>query len=152
MSNALPHSVLGSLVEGLDHVGLAVGDLDSAIAFHTEVLGLELLHREENSDQRVVEVMLGRSGGDGRRRTEVQLLAPLTAESAVARFLQRNGPGLQHLAYRVHDLDDACAALQRHAVPLLYPLPRRGTRASRINFIHPRDAGGVLVEIVEPAG
>jgi len=81
----------------------------------------------------------------------VQVLAPLTAESTIARFLDRSGPGLQQVAYRVQDLDAASAALRERGMRLLYEAPRRGTAGSRINFVHPKDAGGVLVELVEPA-
>ena len=82
----------------------------------------------------------------------MQLLAPLDEDSAIARFLERSGPGLQQLAYRVADLDVACAALRTRGVRLLYTRPETGTRGSRINFVHPKDAGGVLVELVEVPG
>ena len=81
----------------------------------------------------------------------VQLLAPLRADSPIGKFLDRNGPGIQQVAYRVADIDAACAALRAKGLRLLYDAPRRGTADSRINFVHPRDAGGVLVELVEPA-
>jgi methylmalonyl-CoA/ethylmalonyl-CoA epimerase len=133
----------------VDHVGLAVADLDAAIAFHTDVLGLVLLHREENADADVAEAMLGTTAeGTG---TQIQLLAPVSPESPIARFLERSGPGLQQLAYRVADVEDAAAALRSRGLRLLYDAARPGTRGSRINFVHPHDAGGVLVELVEPA-
>jgi methylmalonyl-CoA/ethylmalonyl-CoA epimerase len=133
----------------VDHVGLAVPDLDAAIAFHTEVLGLALLHREENPDADVAEAMLGTtSDGSG---TQVQLLAPLSPESPIARFLERSGPGLQQLAYRVDDVERAARVLRSRGLRLLYDAARTGTRGSRINFVHPHDTGGVLVELVEPA-
>ena len=81
----------------------------------------------------------------------IQLLAPLRPDSPIGKFIDRNGPGIQQLAYRVTDIDAACAALREKGVRLLYAEPRRGTADSRINFVHPRDAGGVLVELVEPA-
>jgi methylmalonyl-CoA/ethylmalonyl-CoA epimerase len=81
----------------------------------------------------------------------VQLLAPLNDESAIAKFIGRNGPGIQQMAYRVTDIDAACAHLRDRGVRLLYEAPRRGTADSRINFVHPKDAGGVLIELVEPA-
>ena len=133
----------------VDHVGLAVPDLDAAIAFHTEVLGLVLLHREENADADVAEAMLG-PAADGAG-TQVQLLAPISPESPIARFLERSRSGLQHLAYRVADVDEAARVLRSRGLRLLYDAARTGTRGSRINFVHPRDAGGVLVELVEPA-
>ncbi len=136
---------------GVDHVGLAVADLDAAIRFHTEVLGLVLVHREVNERQGVAEAMLAATGS-GAGAAQVQLLAPLREDSAIARFLDRSGPGLQQLAYRVADLDAACAELRARGVRLLYALPEAGTRGSRINFVHPKDAGGVLVELVEVPG
>lgn len=130
----------------VDHVGIAVPDLDAAIAFHTTILGGELRHREENAEQGVVEAMIGWDGG-----AQVQLLAPLTPESAIARFLDRSGPGLQQLAYRVADIQVVSDDLRARGLRLLYDAPHRGTANSRINFVHPKDAGGVLVELVEPA-
>ena len=131
---------------GIDHVGIAVPDLDAAIAFHTGVLGGRLAHREENHDQGVVEAMIAYDGG-----AQVQLLAPLTPESAIGKFIDRSGPGLQQLAYRVPDAAEATAAVRAAGLRVLYDEPRRGTAGSKINFIHPKDTGGVLVELVEPA-
>ena len=81
----------------------------------------------------------------------MQLLAPLTPESTIATFLDRSGPGVQQVAYRVEDVDAVSATLRERGMRLLYDEPRRGTAGSRINFIHPKDAGGVLVELVQPA-
>ena len=148
---------------GIDHVGLAVPDLDAAIAFHTEVLGGRLAHRETNVEQGVEEAMiafdqvggddgkLSEGAGTGRHGTQIQLLAPLSPESTIAKFLDRNGPGLQQLAYRVTDVDAAQAAAVTAGLRVLYPTARRGTAGSRVNFIHPKDTGGVLIELVEPA-
>ena len=138
-------------VLAIDHVGIAVPDLDVAIRLHTEVFGLVLVHREVNEQQGVAEAMLA-PPGDDTDGTQVQLLAPLTEGSALARFLERSGPGLQQLAYRVADLDAACAELRSRGVRLLYDRSEAGTRGSRINFVHPKDAGGVLVELVETSG
>jgi methylmalonyl-CoA/ethylmalonyl-CoA epimerase len=87
--------------------------------------------------------------GDGT--TRIQLLAPLNPDSTIAKFIDRNGPGIQQLAYTVDDLDATSAELRAKGMRLLYDEPRRGTAGSRINFVHPKDAGGVLVELVEPA-
>jgi methylmalonyl-CoA/ethylmalonyl-CoA epimerase len=132
---------------GIDHVGIAVPDLDEAIAWYGETFGLASVHEEVNEDQGVREAMLavGDSGSC------VQVLAPLTPASTIARFLDRNGPGLQQVAYRVADVDAVSATLRERGIRLLYDEPRRGTAGSRINFVHPKDAGGVLVELVEPA-
>jgi len=131
----------------IDHVGIAVPDLDAAKTFYAETFGLRVVHEETNEEQGVREAML--AIGDGPR---LQLLAPARPDSAIAKFLDRSGPGLQQLAYTVADVEAASAALRARGLRLLYDTPRRGTAGSRINFVHPKDAGGVLVELVEPAG
>jgi methylmalonyl-CoA/ethylmalonyl-CoA epimerase len=133
----------------LDHVGIAVVDLEAAIDFHTRVLGLVVQHREQNPSQGVVEVMLTDAAASGPS-TQLQLLSPLDDSSAVHRFLLNRGPGLHHLAYRVTDVRTASQVLQRQGLRLLYDAPRAGTRGSLINFVHPKDTGGVLIELVEP--
>lgn len=142
---------VGDLLLAIDHVGIAVPDLDAAIAFHRDVLGLVPVHEETNAEQGVREAMLAAPGaiaGDGS--AQVQLLAPTGPESTIARFLDRSGPGLQQLAYRVTDVEQVSAVLRERGLRLLYDAPRRGTGGSRINFVHPKDAGGVLIELVEP--
>jgi methylmalonyl-CoA/ethylmalonyl-CoA epimerase len=140
-------ALAAGLVTAIDHVGVAVSDYQGAVDFYQRVFGMRLVHEEVNDEQGVREAMLavGDSGSC------VQVLAPLTPDSTIARFLDRSGPGLQQVAYRVEDLDAVSATLRARAVRLLYDAPRRGTAGSRINFVHPRDAGGVLVELVEPA-
>ena len=135
------------LFTAIDHVGVAVPDLDEAIAFYTSTYGMRMLHEETTEEQGVREAMMavGDSGSC------IQLLAPLTPASTIAKFLDRSGPGIQQLAYRVTDLDAVSATLRERGLRLLYDAPRRGTSNSRVNFIHPRDAGGILVELVEPA-
>jgi methylmalonyl-CoA/ethylmalonyl-CoA epimerase len=133
----------------IDHVGVAVTDLDAAIAFYEQTFGMWCVHTETNDEQGVREAMM--SVGPTPAGGCVQLLAPLSPESPIARFLDRSGPGVQQVAYTVADVDATCAALRERGVRLLYDAPRRGTAGSRINFVHPRDAGGVLVELVEPA-
>ncbi len=135
------------LVLRIDHVGLAVRDLDAAVAFHERAFGMRLVHEETNAEQGVREAMLAVGSGD----TRIQLLAPLTPESTIATFIGRSGPGLQQLAFRVDDVEAAAATLRERGLRLLYDTPRRGTSGSRVNFVHPKDAGGVLVELVEPA-
>lgn len=134
----------------IDHVGLAVPDLDEAIEFHTSVFGWRLLHRETNEEQGVEEAMIG-TGEQLAQNAQIQLLAPLREDSAIGKFLTRNGPGMQQLAYRVTDLDQVSQILRDRGLRLLYDEPRRGTADSRINFVHPKDARGVLLELVEPA-
>jgi len=135
------------LFTAVDHVGVAVPDYDAAIAFYRDVFGLHVVHEEVNEEQGVREAMLA-VGDSG---SSLQLLAPLSPESTIAKFLDRSGPGMQQPAYRVTDVDLVCAVLRERGVRLLYDAPRRGTAGSRINFVHPKDAGGVLVELVEPA-
>jgi methylmalonyl-CoA/ethylmalonyl-CoA epimerase len=131
----------------IDHVGVAVPDLDEAIAFYADAFGMRVQHQETNEDQGVREAMVA-VGDSG---TCVQLLAPIDETSTIARFLDRSGPGLQQLAYRVTDIEQVSAVLRRRGLRLLYDEPRPGTAGSRVNFVHPKDAGGVLVELVEPA-
>jgi methylmalonyl-CoA/ethylmalonyl-CoA epimerase len=138
---------MDSLFTKIDHVGIAVPDLDDAIAFYRENFGIVSVHEEVNDEQGVREAML--SVGDGS--TRIQLLAPLSSESTIAKFIDRNGPGVQQVAYTVDDIDAVSATLRERGLRLLYDEPRRGTSDSRVNFVHPKDAGGVLVELVQPA-
>jgi methylmalonyl-CoA/ethylmalonyl-CoA epimerase len=132
----------------IDHVGIAVTDLDAAIEFYGRVFGMACVHVEENAEQGVREAML--SVGPTPAGGCIQLLAPLTPSSTIAKFLERSGPGVQQIAYTVADIDATCATLRDRGVRLLYDIPKRGTANSRVNFVHPKDAGGVLVELVEP--
>ncbi|WP_112262077.1 methylmalonyl-CoA epimerase [Lentzea terrae] len=141
---------IARFVTAVDHVGIAVPDLDVAIAFYRDNFGLEVAHEEVNEEQGVREAMLHAPGDhDG---TAIQLLAPLNEDSTIAKFIGRSGPGLQQLAYRVSDVDVAADALRSKGLRLLYDQAKRGTSNSRVNFVHPKDAGGVLIELVEPAG
>jgi|SRR5699024_11035327 len=133
----------------IDHVGVAVAELDAAIDFYADVFGMHATHTETNEQQGVREAMLHPAGDP--TGPALQLLAPLTAQSTIAKFLDDKGPGLQQLAYRVTDVDAAAAALRAKGLRMLHESPQRGTADSRVNFVHPKDAGGVLVELVEPA-
>ena len=135
-----------SLFTKIDHVGIAVPDLDEAIAFYRDTFGVVSVHEETNEEQGVREAML--AVGDGS--TRIQLLAPLNDESTIAKFIGRNGPGVQQVAYTVDDIEAVSSTLRERGLRLLYDAPRPGTSDSRVNFIHPKDAGGVLVELVEP--
>jgi methylmalonyl-CoA/ethylmalonyl-CoA epimerase len=139
-----------ALVTAIDHVGLAVPDLDAAIAWYHDHLGMIVLHEEVNKDQGIREAMLSVRGAPVGS-AQIQLMAPIDESSTIAKFLDKRGPGLQQLAYRTSDLDELTKRLTDQGVRLLYDAPRAGTANSRINFIHPKDAGGVLVELVEPA-
>src|SRR3954453_14830701 len=131
----------------IDHVGIAVPDLDVAIAFYEETYGMTMLHEETNEEQGVREAMMG-VGASG---SCIQLLAPLSPESTIARFLDRSGPGIQQLAYRVRDVEAVSETLRGRGLRLLYDAPKRGTAGSRVTLVPPKDAGGVLVELVQPA-
>lgn len=144
---SITDGVPAHLFTAIDHVGIAVPDLDVAIAFYRDNFGMHVAHEETNEEQGVREAMIAVGDTDSR----IQLLAPLNDSSTIAKFLDRSGPGLQQLAYRVTDLDQVSAILRERGLRLLYPEAKRGTADSRINFVHPKDAGGVLVELVEPA-
>ena len=139
------------LVTAVDHVGIAVPDFDAAIAWYRDALGFDNVHEEVNEEQGVREAMLAPAGSpDGAAM--IQILAPLSDASTIAKFIDKNGPGLQQMAVRVTDIDAVMAHLASNDVRVLYPEPKKGTANSRINFVHPKDAGGVLLELVEPAG
>ena len=123
-------------------------DLDRAIAWYHDNLGMIVVHEEINTDQGVREAMLAVRGAP-MGSAQVQLMAPIDENCTIAKFIDKRGPGIQQLAYRVSDLDTLSERLRAKGIRLLYDAPRRGTASSRINFIHPKDAGGVLVELVE---
>ena len=129
----------------IDHVGVAVPDLDVAIAFYENTFGMTCTHVEVNETQGVREAMMA-VGDSG---SSIQLLAPLSPESTIAKFLERSGPGIQQIAYTVVDVRDVSEQLRAKGLRLLYDEARPGTAGSLINFIHPKDAGGVLVELVQ---
>jgi methylmalonyl-CoA epimerase len=130
----------------LDHVGVAVDDLDAALERYTAGLGLAVAHRETVAEQGVEAVLLDVGG------SHVELLRPLAPDTPVGRFLARRGPGLHHVAYGVDDIDAELVRLRAAGLRLLDERPRRGIRASRVAFLHPQAAGGVLTEIVQPPG
>ncbi|NKZ14326.1 methylmalonyl-CoA epimerase [Mycolicibacterium septicum DSM 44393] len=143
-------ALASALVTAIDHVGIAVPDLDAAAKWYHDNLGMIVLHEEINEEQGVREAMLSVRGA-AKGSAQIQLLAPLNEQSTIAKFIDRSGPGLQQLAYRTSDIDALSERLRSQGVRLLYEAPRKGTANSRINFIHPKDAGGVLIELVEPA-
>lgn len=133
------------LLSGIDHVGVAVEDIDAALAVYRDTLGMAVVHRETVAHQGVEAVLL--DVGDGH----VELLRPLGPQTAVGKFVARRGPGLHHVAYRVPSVDDALRSLAAAGVRLIDEHPRTGIRGSLVAFIHPGSTGGVLTEIVEPA-
>ncbi|WP_027019503.1 methylmalonyl-CoA epimerase [Corynebacterium sputi] len=145
-SVTVPHEY----VVAVDHVGIAVRDLAAACDFYLNAFGWVSHHEEVNEDQGIREAMVGpENAAEGD--TLVQLIAPLDETSTIAKFIDTRGPGLQQYAVRVTDMDALMKYLASINVRVLYPAPRIGTGGSRINFVHPKDAGGVLLELVEPA-
>jgi methylmalonyl-CoA/ethylmalonyl-CoA epimerase len=140
---------LKPFVTAVDHVGIAVPDLDAAISFYGDNFGLVTAHEETNEEQGVREAMLRAPGDDGTG-TAIQLLAPLSETSTIAKFIGRSGPGLQQLAYRVTDVEAAAEVLRGAGLRMLYETAKTGTAGSKVNFVHPKDAGGVLIELVQP--
>ena len=130
----------------IDHIGVAVEDIEAGIALYRDSFEMELAHRETVESQGVEAVLL--DVGDGH----VELLRPLGPETAVGRFLARKGPGLHHVAYAVDDIDATLARVAAAGIEAIDAEPRPGIRDSRVAFLHPRSTGGVLTEIVEPAG
>jgi methylmalonyl-CoA/ethylmalonyl-CoA epimerase len=131
----------------IDHVGIAVADLDEAITFYEKAYGMRCVHVETNDEQGVREAMMA-VGDSG---SYIQLLCPLNPDTTIGKFLTKNGPGIQQMAYGVDDLDAVSEHLKSQGLRLLYDAPKSGTAGSRVNFIHPKSAGGVLVELVEAA-
>ena len=133
------------MLAAIDHVGVAVEDIDSTLALYRDTLAMPLVHRETVTEQGVDAALL--DVGDGH----IELLQPLGPETAVGKFLEKRGPGLHHVAYRVENVEETLKALADAGVALIDSEPRTGIRGSRVAFLHPKSTGGVLTEIVEPA-
>jgi methylmalonyl-CoA epimerase len=138
-------SNLRSLFERIDHIGVAVADLEAAIALHERTYGMPVAHREIVAEQGVEAVLLDVG------ENHVELLRPLADDTPVGKFLAKRGPGLHHVAYQVADIEAALARLREQGVRLIDETPRIGIRGSRVAFLHPSASGGVLTELVEPA-
>ncbi|TML99446.1 MAG: methylmalonyl-CoA epimerase [Actinobacteria bacterium] len=133
------------MFERIDHIGVAVEDLDAAIALYGERLDLELVHRETVESQGVEAVLLDVG------ENHVELLRPLSPDTPVGKFLAKRGPGLHHVAYQTTDIEGTLEALRAAGMRLIDEQPRTGIRGSRVAFLHPGSSGGVLTEIVQPA-
>jgi methylmalonyl-CoA epimerase len=129
----------------IDHIGVAVDDLDEAVSLYSERLGMPVQHRETVEQQGVEAVLLGVG------ESHVELLRPLSPDTAVGRFLERNGPGMHHVAYGIDDIDSALEQARAAGLALIDDRPRTGIRGSRVAFVHPKSMGGVLTELVEAA-
>jgi methylmalonyl-CoA epimerase len=137
--------MLPAVLGTIDHVGVAVEDIETALALYRDALRMPLVHRETVTDQGVDAALL--DVGDGH----VELLQPLGPDTPVGKYLAKRGPGLHHVAYRVDDIDAALAALTAAGLRLIDERPRTGIRGSRVAFLHPGSTGGVLTEIVQPS-
>jgi methylmalonyl-CoA/ethylmalonyl-CoA epimerase len=137
--------LFGAMLSAIDHVGVAVENIDDALALYREQLGMALVHRETVTEQGVDAALL--DVGDGH----IELLQPLGPDTAVGKFLARRGPGLHHVAYRVASVQDTLDACAAAGMRLIDERPRTGIRGSRVAFLHPAATGGVLTEIVQPA-
>ncbi|HKJ35278.1 MAG TPA: methylmalonyl-CoA epimerase [Solirubrobacterales bacterium] len=133
------------MLDRIDHIGVAVDDLDAAITLYSETLGMPLVHRETVTEQGVEAVLL--DVGDGH----VELLSPLGDKTPVGKFLEKKGPGLHHVAYAVSDIEATLKQLADDGVALIDETPRTGIRGSKVAFVHPKSTGAVLTEIVQPA-
>jgi methylmalonyl-CoA/ethylmalonyl-CoA epimerase len=129
----------------IDHIGVAVAEIEPALALYGDTLQLAVAHREVVEEQGVEAVLLDVG------ENHVELLAPLSPDTPVGKFLARNGPGLHHVAYQVKDIEATLHALKQAGMQMIDETPRTGIRGSRVAFVHPRASGGVLTEIVQPA-
>ena len=137
--------ILQQMFEAIDHIGIAVEDLDAAIALHAETYGMPLVHREVVEEQGVEAVLLDVG------ESHVELLSPLGPDTPVGKFLAKNGPGLHHVAYRVDDVAAELVRLKAEGFKLIDETPRVGIRGSSVAFLHPKASGSVLTELVTPA-
>ncbi len=133
------------MFDRIDHIGVAVEDLDKAIELYETTFGMKLVHRETVESQGVEAVLFDVG------ENHVELLRPLGPDTPVGKFLAKKGPGLHHVAYQVSDIDKALADLNEEGVRMIDEIPRTGIRNSRVAFMHPAATAGVLTEIVEPA-
>ncbi|HTZ65262.1 MAG TPA: methylmalonyl-CoA epimerase [Solirubrobacteraceae bacterium] len=133
------------MFDRIDHIGVAVEEIDASLALYRDLFELDLAHREVVGEQGVEAALLDVG------ENHVELLAPLGPDTPVGKFLARNGPGLHHVAYQVSDIDAVLSRLKDAGTELIDQRPRTGIRASRVAFLHPRATGGVLTEIVQPA-
>ncbi|MFR9676840.1 methylmalonyl-CoA epimerase [Streptomyces sp. TR06-5] len=135
----------------IDHIGIACFDLDETVEFYRATYGFEVFHTEVNEEQGVREAMLRINGTDDGGASYLQLLEPVRPDSTVAKWLDRHGEGVHHIAFGTADVDGEAAAVREKGVRVLYDEPRRGSMDSRITFLHPKDCHGVLTELVTSA-
>jgi methylmalonyl-CoA epimerase len=133
------------MFDRIDHVGIAVEDLETAIALYSESLGMPIAHRETVEEQGVEAVLL--DVGEGH----IELLRPLGEDTPVGKFIAKKGTGMHHVAYAVSDIDAALEEAKAAGLQMIDETPRIGIRESRVAFVHPKSTGGILTEIVEPS-
>lgn len=134
----------------IDHVAYVCPDAEEAQKYYTETLGWHELHREVNDEQGVFEIMMAPAAELTEHMTQVQIISPTRPDATTAKWLEKNRPGLHHMAWRVTDIAAVSATLRERGIVLLYDEPRIGTGGSQINFMHPKSGKGVLIEIVQP--
>ncbi|MGH3415521.1 MAG: methylmalonyl-CoA epimerase [Actinocrinis sp.] len=139
------------MITRIDHIGIACRDLDASIEFYKRTYGFEVVHSEVNEEQGVREAMLRINGTDDGAASYLQLLEPTRDDSAIAKYLEKNGEGVHHIAFGTPDVVAATEAATSNGVRSLYAEPRHGTSNSSINFLHPKDCHGVLTELVQAA-
>jgi methylmalonyl-CoA/ethylmalonyl-CoA epimerase len=139
------------MLSRIDHIGIACTDLDTTVEFYRATYGFEVAHTEVNEEQGVREAMLRINGTDDGGATYLQLLEPTRPDSAVGKWLAKNGEGVHHIAFGTGDVDTDSEDIRGKGVRVLYDRPRRGTMDSRITFLHPKDCHGVLTELVTSA-
>jgi methylmalonyl-CoA/ethylmalonyl-CoA epimerase len=138
-------ATLSRVFRRIDHIGIAVADLDAAVGLYEGTYGMRVVHRETVTAQGVEAVLIDVG------ENHVELLQPLADDTPVGRFLAQRGPGLHHIAYQVHDISAALSELREQGVRMIDSAPRAGIRGSRVAFLHPSASGSVLTELVEPA-
>ncbi len=132
------------MLRKINHIGIAVHSLEEALPFYRDMLGMAFQGTEEVAEQRVRVAMLGIG------ESKIELLEPTSPESPIARFLEKNGPGIHHLAYEVEDIEAAIARLEKEGARMIDRIPRSGAHGTRIAFVHPKSSGGVLTELCQP--
>jgi methylmalonyl-CoA/ethylmalonyl-CoA epimerase len=140
------------MITRVDHIGIACRDLAASVAFYERTYGFTVFHQEVNEQQGVREAMLRINGTDDGGATYLQLLEPLREDSPIAKFLEKNGEGVHHVAFGTADVVAETDAVTGAGVRALYPEPRHGTFGSSINFLHPKDCHGILTELVQAPG
>ncbi len=151
LRNRVESAALFPMLTRIDHIGIACRDLEATVDFYSRTYGFQVFHTEVNQEQGVREAMLRINGTDDGGASYLQLLEPIREDSAVAKWLAKNGEGVHHIAFGTADVDGEAEAIRDKGVRVLYDEPRRGSMDSRITFLHPKDCHGVLTELVTAA-